>query len=203
MKRFELVAGIGSMLLVASCAATKPEPLPPPTVSVSEAKGEGTGMKESTTTVTARVEAIDQKTRMVTLKGSDGKTVTFRASDDVKNLPQVKRGDLVNVVYYESLAYEVRKKGQGKTGATATTDVATAPLGEMPAAVGARTVTLTAKVTGIDRKTNTVTLKGPKGKSVAVKVKDPSRLEGVKVGDLVDITYSEALGISVEEAPKS
>ena len=198
MKRLELVAGVAGMLLVASCAATKPEPLPPPAVSVSEAKGEGSGVREASIAVTARVESIDQQTRMVTLKGPDGKTVTFRASEDVKNLPQVKRGDLVNVVYYESLAYQVRKKG--KPGVATAADVATAPAGEMPAGIGASTVTITAKVTGIDRKTNTVTLKGPKGKSVPVKVKDPSRLEGVKVGDVVDITYSEAVGISVEEA---
>ena len=43
--------------------------------------------------VTATVEAIDQTTRMVTLKAADGKLVSFVADEAVKNLPQVKVGD--------------------------------------------------------------------------------------------------------------
>jgi hypothetical protein len=47
-----------------------------------------------------------------------------------------------------------------------------------------------------------VTLKGPEGKSVIVQVKDPKKLENVKVGDQVSITYTQALAISVQKAPK-
>jgi len=61
---------------------------------------------------------------------------------------------------------------------------------------------VTAKIKAIDKKNNTVTLKGPKGNLKTVKVKDPSNLDKVKVGDLVQITYTEALAIGVEEAPK-
>jgi hypothetical protein len=35
-----------------------------------------------------------------------------------------------------------------------------------------------------------------------VKVKDPSKLDAVQVGDLVDITYTEALAVAVEKAGK-
>lgn len=57
----------------------------------------------------------------------------------------------------------------------------------------------------IDPKKTFVTLKGPQGKVVDVKVRDPKNLENVKVGDQVAITYTEALAISVEkpkEKPK-
>jgi hypothetical protein len=47
-----------------------------------------------------------------------------------------------------------------------------------------------------------VTLKSADGKSTPVKVKDPSKLERVRVGDLVTITYSQALAVAVEPAPK-
>src|SRR5262245_55218445 len=169
MKRFEVVAPIACTLLVAACAAKQPAPLPPPTVAVSESRGKGTGMQESVVTATARVEAIDQKTRMVTLRGPDGKDFTFRAGEEVKNLPQVRKGDLVNVQYYESIAYQVKKKG--KPDVAAAEELATAPVGSMPAAAGGRVLTLTAKITKIDRATNTVTLKGPRGREVPIKVK--------------------------------
>jgi ASC-1-like (ASCH) protein len=63
-------------------------------------------------------------------------------------------------------------------------------------------VTVTATVETIDKNSQYVTLKGQEGKTVEVKVKDPKNLEGVKVGDEVVITYTEALAISVEKAGK-
>src|SRR5262249_49502350 len=46
-------------------------------------------------TATATVEAIDQKTREVTLKGPLGDTVTFVADKSIKRLNEVKVGDTV------------------------------------------------------------------------------------------------------------
>jgi hypothetical protein len=43
---------------------------------------------------------------------------------------------------------------------------------------------------------------GPKGNKETIKVRDPKNLNGVKVGDMVDITYTESLAIKVDEAPK-
>lgn len=190
-------------LTLHACAGKKPVPPPPPTVSMSASQTQGGGMAQETTTVTATVQAIDQKTRMVTLLGPDGNTVTVRAGDDVKNLDQVKKGDFVTMVLYEAIAYEVKKKGTAEPGVSEAADVATAPKGARPAGIGASAVTVTATIVSIDRKTNTVKLKGPEGNTVSVKVKDPSRLDGVKVGDLVEITYTQAVAISVDKAPKS
>ena len=65
-----------------------------------------------------------------------------------------------------------------------------------------RTVTTkTVTVTAINPKVPSVTFKGPKGEVKTVAVNDPANLEGVKVGDLVEITYTESLMFSVEKAP--
>jgi len=156
---------------------------------------------QNSATMTATVVGIDQKKRMVTLKGPDGKTTTIHVGDEVKNLSQVKKGDQVVVTYYESLAYNVFKKGVVKRGVTVSEGVGTAEPGEMPAGIGARAVTVTAKITAIDKQSNTVTLKGPQGNLKTVKVQDPSKLDLVHVGDHVSITYTEALAIAVEESP--
>jgi Cu/Ag efflux protein CusF len=74
--------------------------------------------------------------------------------------------------------------------------------GEKPAGFGARSVHLTATVTKIDRAKQEVTLRGPRGKSVVVAVQDPANIEKVKKGDHVEITYSEALAISVDKASR-
>jgi len=177
-------------------AAAAPAAAPAPTPVLS-----GT-LAENTVTANATVTAINQKTRMVTLKGPDGKSQTIQVDEAVKNLPQVKKGDQVIVTYYESLAYDVVREAGVKRGVTVAEQVGTAQPGDMPAAVGARAVTVIAKIKGIDKKNGTVTLKGPKGNMETVKVQDPSKLEKVKVGDHVRLTYTQALAISVEEAPK-
>ena len=72
--------------------------------------------KSELRTVTATVEAVDQTTRMVTLKGPKGNTITFKAGEEVRNLPQVKVGDQVEAKYYESLVVDVKKPGEATPG---------------------------------------------------------------------------------------
>lgn len=158
-------------------------------------------LKENMKTVTATVESIDLASRAVTLKGPDGKVMGLKVGEEVKNLPQVKVGDKVTVTYYESIAAQIIKPGTGPASA-AQQAVATAKPGEKPAGAMVQQVTVIATVEAIDKTTQHVTLKGPEGKTVEVKVKNPKNLEGVKVGDEVAITYTEAMAVSVEKSKK-
>jgi len=155
--------------------------------------------RSSVQTITATVEALDLATRMITLRGPKG-NMTFKVDESAKNLPQVKVGDQVVAKYYESLA--VRMAEPGDPTSTGGSGLATAKPGEMPAGVAARQVSVTASVMAIDKMTPSITLKGPEGNVVTVRVMDPKNLEKVKVGDKLFITYTEALAISVERAGK-
>lgn len=150
--------------------------------------------------ITATVEALDVAKRMVTLRGPKGNVVTFKVDESVKNLPQVKVGDQVVANYYESVA--VRMAEPGDSTLTEASGLGSAKLGEMPAGSAARQVSVTASVEAIDKMTPAITLKGPEGNVVTVRVMDPKNLEKVKVGDKLLITYTEALAISVEKAGK-
>ena len=152
--------------------------------------------------MTARVKAIDLDTRNVTLQRADGSTVQIHAGEQVRNLAQVRAGDDLRVTYYESLAYDVRKSGQGAPGAVVAEELGRAKPGEMPAGGAAKMVTITATITAIDKGAMTATLKGPEGNLIIVKARDPKKLDRVAVGDLVDITYTEALAILVETPKK-
>ena len=153
----------------------------------------------SSQTVTATVVSVNQKTREVTIKTKDGQQHSFIAGDDVKNLAQVKKGDIITAVYTEAIAYEVKE--HGKTGVTTTTASAGAAPGSKPAGAVAQQTTVTVMITAIDPNAPTVTFMGPRGNKETIKVRDPKNLVGVKVGDKVDITYTEALAIKVDEAP--
>jgi Cu/Ag efflux protein CusF len=196
-----IVLGAMAVVALAACAK-KVEPPPAPTVATTTTEGDGKIQQTSVVTVTATVQAIDYKTRLVTLLGPEGDTLTITASPEVRNLDQVKRGDLVVVGYEESIALQLKKPGEAEPEVKTAEVTERAAVGAKPGAGAADSVSVTTKIIKIDKKNQRVTLKGPEGNTAVVTVKDPSRLDKVKVGDLVEITYTQALAISVEKAPK-
>ena len=152
--------------------------------------------------MSAQVVAIDKASRTVTLKGPKGKVVDLVAGDEVKNFDQIKLGDFVVARYAEALTLEL-KKTKVKAGEPIVTEAAVrAKPGERPAGAVAREVTAIADVIDVDAKKSTITLKGPRGNVVTLDVKNPDQFKVVKKGDQVEVTYTEALALSVEPAPK-
>ena len=151
--------------------------------------------------VSATVVGIDKATRTLTLKGPKGQVVDLVASDAVKNFDQIKVGDAVVARYAQALTLEL-KKTKGVVGATVSEEAAKAKPGERPAVAGARQVTVIADVVAVDPKASTITVKGPKGNLVTLDVQNPDQFKVVKKGDQIEVTYTEALALSVEPAAK-
>ena len=190
-------------LAATGCTEAPPAPPTPPPAPTAASQPLPSGtVGANLVSATARVKAIDQQTRQVTLQRADGSEVTIYADETVRNLPQIQVGDEVTVSYYESLAYEVKKPGTTAPGATVTEETGRAKLGEKPAGAGARVTTIVTTITGIDKAAGTVTLQGPTGRVTTVKARDPRNLDRVVVGDLVEITYTEAVAVSVDKPGK-
>jgi Cu/Ag efflux protein CusF len=64
-------------------------------------------------------------------------------------------------------------------------------------------VSVTADVVAVDTKNQVVTLRGPQGHLVELKVRDPNQLKRVKIGDQVEAVYTEAVAVAVEPASAS
>jgi len=152
-------------------------------------------------TVTAKVTSINLKTREVKIKTDDGKKYSFIAGDNVVNLPQVKKGDIITATYTEAIGYQVRKHNK-QTGVTVTDAAAAAEPGQKPAGAVMQQTTVAVTITAIDATIPSVTFQGADGETQTIKIKDPQKLNGVKVGDVVDITYTEAIAIKVDPAAK-
>jgi hypothetical protein len=153
-------------------------------------------------TITATVQAVDLAKRIVTLKGPEGDVFDLKVGEQVKNLPQVKPGDIVVAKHFEAVAIEVKKGGLGIRSAESQTAVSRAQPGERPAGAVATTTTIVANVVKVDSAKQVVTLEGPSGKNVKVKVKDPAVFKEIKAGEQVEMVITEALAIAVEAAPK-
>ena len=157
------------------------------------AKGEATAVK-----IRGTVDAVDKDKGTVTLKGPKGRTMTLEVKDKQK-LDMVKVGDPVVATYIEAVAFKVLKAGSAAPGVSVKEGAVSSKPGETPAGAVGREVTVTATITAIDKKARTVTIKGPQGNSETIKARDPKNLEAVKVGDMVDITYAQALVISLDK----
>jgi Cu/Ag efflux protein CusF len=150
--------------------------------------------------VQGTVAAVDKDAKTITLKGPKGRTVTLDVQDPQK-LEVVKVGDPVVATYYEAVAIEVKKSGAATPGVTVQESRATSKPGENPAGAVAREVTLIGTITAVDRKAPSVTVKGPQGRTETVKVKDVKNIKDVKVGDMVELTYAQALVVALDKPP--
>ncbi len=149
----------------------------------------------------AVVQTIDMETRQVLLKTEEGRTLTIVAGPEVRNLDQVEPGDRVKAVYYESVA--VRMAAAETSGAKAAVAVARAPAGAKPGVAVGASVRAIVTIISYDPGTNVLSFIAPGGLSHSLVVKPEMRdfARALKVGDRVDVVYTEAVAISVTEIP--
>ena len=151
--------------------------------------------------ITATVEAIDTAARELTLKGPKGNYVVMECPDSVKRFNEIKVGDQITVKYMEALVLAVHKADAGaKLGTTAQTGVERMKT-EKPAATISRQITATVAVEAVDMAAPSITIKTADGNTQSFRVKDKKKLEGVNPGDKLEITYSEAVAMSVSTPP--
>ena len=193
MKCSQLTAQLCAAILLVSVAAV---------TSTATAADVPTRMDSVLTSVKATVTAIDQKTREVTLKGPLGNSVTFVAGPKIKRLNEVQVGDTVNVDYYVSLAAELREPTAEEAQKPLTILDATGRATEgAPAGGNVQQIKAVTTIEGLDRPTQTITVKGPLGRYLTARVADPSRLEQLRIGQTIVLTYTEAIAVSLEKVP--
>ena len=180
MKR--LVVGIIAAAVLVSMART----------AMAQSKTVSSEMRVETGTV----EAIEASTRTVTLRKADGTVVSTVAGPDVKRFAEIKVGDKVTARYYENVIVRVKQPGESEV--VSSTKGTTGSEQVLPGGTKAKQVTITATITAIDPNTPSITFTGPNGWKYTSKVQDTEALAKVKVGDKVDIVWTEAVLVSLE-----
>ena len=189
----KLITVISALLLVSSAAVavagTEEGMVEKPSISTSQ-----------TTVVTAVVEAINHETRAVTLRGPEGEVHSFVVGEAAQNLDQVNVGDTVVAEYVQSMTIDVVDGDGSAPGAGALAIAERAEKGATPGMAAIDAVVVTATLEEINLEANTFKLKGPEGNIKEYQAVDPENLKKVKVGDIVVMTYTESVGLSVEKS---
>ena len=150
---------------------------------------------------TATVVAINKATRVVTLKGASGRTLDVVCGDEVRNFAQIHVGDDVKVSYKEALTLELKKARAPLKSNAAVTTVG-APPGSQPAATTGVEITVLADVVAVDPQKSIISLRGPTGNVIDLKVQNPDQFKVVKKGDQVEAVYTQAFAVAVTPVAK-
>ena len=145
----------------------------------------------------ATITAINPTTRVVTLKDAEGNVEDIECGPEIKRFAELKVGDVVTFSYHAAVVVQVSKNAAAAGAGMG------AVRGQGPKPSGAVTSQQTATVTveAIDPAVPSIKVKMADGHSMTAKVEDKKNLEGVKVGDKIVVTFTEALMVTVE-APK-
>jgi Cu/Ag efflux protein CusF len=150
--------------------------------------------------LTAVIDAIDLEARTVTLTGPLGNSRTLQAREDSTNIDKVKVGDKVDVRYIQNLTVQLWANDGLEPGQGALAIQGTSEEGETPAAMGVVSTVETAVVEDINLEANTFKLRWPNGEVNEYVAQDPENLKKGEVGDLVSITYTEAIALTLMES---
>jgi hypothetical protein len=135
------------------------------------------------------------------MRGPQGDLTTIEAGPEVRNLAQVEVGDTLRVVYERTYIATLTDAEV----ASPLTDVAAAAvraeIGEMPGGAVGTMSTIMVTIESIGPEGRSATFRGPDGLLQAIDVQTEEGREfsrGLNTGDVVQLTFAEALAIMVE-----
>ncbi|TCT02448.1 hypothetical protein [Aquabacter spiritensis] len=147
--------------------------------------------------ITAKVSAVDAKSRTVTLVGPKGNWLVVKASPEMQNFPQIKVGDTVAAAMEQITEISVVHANDGTPVPVDVKTLDTAPAGARPGMIVTDRREIAATITAIAADTRTVTLQGPAGNSVDIKVPgDQDGFKKLSVGDHVIFRQITVAGIA-------
>jgi hypothetical protein len=149
---------------------------------------------------TVTIQAIDTTTRAVTIRDSSGDEDILFAPPEVKRFNELKVGQQLAITYYESLVFAVAPAGKKAQGLADSSGI-TPRAGALPGGTVTRQITATVEVAAVDMTTPSITIKTKDGRTITRKVDNVKNITGVKAGDSIDITYTQAALLSVEPGP--
>jgi len=155
-----------------------------------------------TSVITGAVIAVDQNSRMVTIKDGSGSYATFRVDREVKSLAGIQKGNRVIATYMESIGIRVAAPGSESSSVKDKREltVEIGLKGDRPYRVTARVVELTAVVDSINHHKRYISVRGSRGTILSFKVgKTIEGFETVNKGDEVVVHYTEPVAILIEK----
>jgi len=185
------------LLAVAACQSsqTAPPSAPPP------AQGQKAHVA-NTFEASAKVEAIDAAERRVSLRREDGTVFDVHLGESVRNFAQIAVGDVVRVSYEETLAAVKLPPGTDIRTAEGAFAAGRAKAGAKPGAGVGAGISIKVRVESLDLPRDIVVFALGSGELMARRLRTQEGrafATSLKVGDLVQLDYTECVAVEVQE----
>ena len=145
--------------------------------------------------VKGTVEAIDHTNRVLTLKLEDGEFESLTIPKGAERFDEIEVGDGVQVRYYDNVTVRLKEPGEAPVD---TAEVGATPAdAASPAGTIAAQRKMTVTVTELDLEKGVVKVEGPHGYKYSRRIQDKEGAKKLKVGDKIDMTWTEAVQIAI------
>ena len=148
--------------------------------------------------VSGKVDRVNRSTRTITVVSAGAASGPIYAGPDLAIFDGLKTGDFVVVRYYDSYIVELTPgKRMGPPKILAGSELDSLKTDDTRVLQATR---LTVTIDAIDVSAGSVTYHGSDNRRVFRVVQDRKLLDGLKVGDVVTITYTRAQAVSIARA---
>ena len=151
--------------------------------------------------VEGTITKINKETREITIKGSNGELDTITAGEEVERFDEIEVGDVITLEYLKFLRAEFRKPTAEEIEEPLVM-MAEAEKAEMDAEPGAAigaVVKAVVSIQVINLPFMFVVIEGPNGNLTTIDVEDEELIKQLHVGQVVILTYGEAVAISLNK----
>ncbi len=147
------------------------------------------------------VTAIVADTRELTLMGTNGGLVTITADEAVERFDEIAINDVMKFEYLTYMKAEFRDPTSEEIAEplVVVAEGGKAPEGMDPAAVVGAVVKAVVSIEVLNRPNMTATVRGPNGNYVTIKMEDEALIKELKIGEVLILTYAEAVAVSLEK----
>jgi hypothetical protein len=149
-------------------------------------------------TVAGSVERIDRSTRTLTLRTSHNTTQMISVAPDLKLFDELQTGDKITVRLSESVIVAVAPGVKPSMPVDTTASATTTDPSERREVIQQLKAACT--VESIDRTQNLIVYKTADNRRVVRAVVDPRLLDGLKPGDVIEVTYTRERAIDLKRA---
>jgi hypothetical protein len=147
--------------------------------------------------VTGTVERAERSTRTLTVRTSPDTTQVVTVAPDLKLFDELKAGDRITVRVSESLIVAVRPGTRPSVPVDTTASAPRDPSGKSDVIQQLKAAVI---VESVDRSQNVVVYKTADNMRATRGVLNPHLLDGLKPGDVVEITYTRERAVDLQRA---
>jgi len=144
---------------------------------------------------------VDPVQNTVTIRGPEGREETIEVGAQARGLDRLQAGDQVDTHYLRAVALQILPANSDKPGVEYSGSTTSNHDTGISVVESHYTETVTTTLSAIDMAHDTVTLTGADGHKRVIDVRQLDKRDDfskLKVGDMVRVTYVEALAISLD-----